>query len=33
MAVLDFDSTVADVFDEVDVLHLERICKWVGQEN
>jgi len=27
IAVLDIDSTVPDVFDEVDVMYLERICK------
>ncbi|HAS83165.1 MAG TPA: diguanylate cyclase [Verrucomicrobia bacterium] len=33
IAVLDIDSIVADVFDEVDVLYLERICKRVAWKN
>jgi GAF domain-containing protein len=30
IAVLDIDSTVANVFDEIDAMYLERICKRVG---
>jgi hypothetical protein len=31
IAVLDIDSTEANVFDGIDAMYLERICKQVGQ--